>query len=60
LFQLNEKREELTRKLKPFEINFTPLINNLLEFAETNDNIAKFKEIMSFRHFNQLSKIIST
>jgi hypothetical protein len=33
LLQLNAKREELTQKLKPFELNINPLIDNLLEGA---------------------------
>jgi hypothetical protein len=33
LLQLNAKREELTQKLKPFELNISPLIDNLLSGA---------------------------
>jgi hypothetical protein len=33
LLQLNAKREELSQKLKPFELNINPLIDNLLEGA---------------------------
>jgi hypothetical protein len=33
LLQLNAKREELAQKLKLFELNINPLINNLLSGA---------------------------